>query len=43
MAYYVSNDNMHDVPQRYIEATKRFEKWHVELGNDNLWETAQNL
>ena len=43
MAYYISNDNMHGVPQRYIEAKKRFEKWYVELENEKLWETAKNL
>ncbi|MCU7815018.1 MAG: hypothetical protein KZQ81_07370 [Candidatus Thiodiazotropha sp. (ex Rostrolucina anterorostrata)] len=43
MAYYISNDNMNDVPLRYIEAKKRFEKWYVELGNEKLWETAKNL
>ena len=43
MAYYISSDNMHDVPQRYIDAKKRFEKWYIELGNEQLWEAAKEL
>ncbi len=43
MAYYISNDIMHNVPQRYIEAKIRFEKWYIEIGNEKMWETAKNL
>lgn len=43
MAYYISNDIMHNVPQRYMEAKIRFEKWYIEIGNEKMWETAKNL
>lgn len=43
MAYYVSNDNMQGVPQRYIEAREHYEKWHGELGGEQLWEAVNKL
>ncbi len=43
MAYCISNDNMNDVPQRYVEAKNHFVKWQLENGNKNLWEAARNL
>ena len=43
MAYSISSDNMHEVPQRYIDAKKHFEQWYEELGNEQLWEAAKEL
>jgi len=43
MAYSMSDDNMHDVPRRYIEAKKQFEKWRAEIEDENLWDKAKNL
>jgi len=43
MAYYLSGDDMDDVPTRYVEARDQFEAWFLENDAEILWWQLKNM